>query len=109
MIFRAESAQKIIEGRKTVTRRLARSVCKYRVGQDYSVQPGRGQREVARILVTSIRREPLGGALERGELRAEGFGQAAPSAFVKLWMELHDGSWDPNLKVDRIEFELVSA
>lgn len=113
MIFRPESAERILAGTKTVTRRVAKGPCRYAVGKDYSVQPGRGKREIARIFIKSVRLEMLGEALSAGELTAEGFGpgntpgiSAGREEFRRVWEQLH-GHYDAGEKVYRIEFEVI--
>jgi hypothetical protein len=95
----------VLAGRKTVTRRLARGICRYRVGQDYSVQPGRGVREIGRLAVVAIARQQLGlPSLE--EVRREGFDRV--DDFIEAWTEIH-GGYDEHALVDRIAFHLVSV
>lgn len=106
MIFRADSVEAILKGRKTQTRRVVKDVCKYRVGQHYSVQPGRGRREVARVQITGIRREPLSNISRSPEdVRAEGFQSA--DEFAEVWEEIH-GKLDGRQLVDVIDFVVVS-
>lgn len=104
MIFRAESAQKIVRGEKTQTRRRVNGVCRYRVGQDYSVQPGRAKREIARILVTGIRRERLGEIGHR-DARDEGF--PSVDEFWDAWSDIH-GRFSRDELVDVIDFVLCA-
>ncbi len=66
------------------------------------MQPGRGQHAVGRILVTAVRREPLGSLTAR-DVRAEGYGSRA--AFESTWAQMH-GIYDATQLVDVIEFEL---
>lgn len=111
MIFRQESVERILAGTKTQTRRVPNGPCKYRVGADYSVQPGRGRREVARILISGIRRERLLD-MSAGDLAREGFSHAenadaARAEFVNVWTQLH-GSYDAQQLVDVIDFAVVS-
>jgi hypothetical protein len=105
MIFKQELVERILAGDKTVTRRVADGPCRYRVGADNSVQPGRGQREVARILFTEIRLCALG-RLSGAEARREGF--ANPDDFRRTWEVIH-GHYDPELPVYRIAFKLVNG
>ena len=104
MIFRTELAQRILEGRKRVTRRAADGPCRYTVGKTYAIQPGRGKHAVGRIEVVSVRREELGYPTG-SEALLEGFDTIA--AFGRAWSELHGGTYDPKMIVDRIEFKLV--
>lgn len=115
MIFRPESVEKILAGTKTQTRRVAKDVCRYRVGQAYSVQPGRGKNEVARVLVNAIRREKLIDMTPQ-DLVAEGFIarldspsriDEARARFINVWTQLH-GSYNAQQLVDVIDFTVVS-
>lgn len=104
MIFRPDMIEPILAGRKTQTRRPAPvgTECRYKVGQDYAVQPGRSKRSIARIRIVSIDRVPVG-SLTVEDARAEGF--RSPQGFYDRWSEFYGGifgyCW-------RIEFELVS-
>ncbi len=107
MIFRPELVDKIRVGEKTETRRLVKgnpqtAVCRYKVGSTYAVQPGRTQRGVARIRVTDVRLEVLGG-IDHAGARREGF--PSVEAFFDYWRSLH-GEADPDLAVWVIRFEL---
>lgn len=99
MIFRDDLSRQVIDGAKTVTRRLARDNprspwsrerCAYRVGQSVAVCPGRGQRQIGRAVVTSVTLEPLG-LLTDAEARAEGFEDV--HAFVTAWTSIN-GKYD---------------
>lgn len=104
MIFRPALAELVASGHKTVTRRPANGPCRYRVGQDYAVQPGRTKRAICRILIVSIRRESLRLATSLVEAQREGF--EYPSDFRETWVSIH-GDYDPGAPVDRIEFEVM--
>lgn len=119
MIFKPEMVEKILAGQKTVTRRPVKfkmelppgapapvkveQDCRYEVGETYAVQPGRGQKAVARIRILSVSRELLL-ALNTLDARREGF-DGGPE-FAAYWTKLY-GSFDPTQLVHRIEFELV--
>lgn len=117
MIFKPELALAVLEGRKTVTRRLCsdnprspwwRDVGALEVGRDYAVQSKRGTPAIARIRVLDVRRETLiamrAGPVAEREARAEGFGSL--EAFKNAWLRIN-GSWEPLAEVWRIEFEMV--
>lgn len=119
MIFKPEMVEKILAGEKSVTRRPVKPgnslhgpdcrPCKYKVGKDYAVQPGRGQKAVARIRVVAVQRtalEPSNYTLSLlvREGRREGF--ADWQAFRDYWRALYR-SFDATQLVDRIEFELL--
>jgi hypothetical protein len=113
VIFRPEMVDKILAGEKTVTRRPvkllgyqpnpAQMPCRYEVGKDYAVQPGRGLKAVARIRVSDVRREQLF-AIDTADARREGF-DGGPE-FAAYWRKLY-GSFIPTQLVDRIEFQLL--
>ena len=112
MIFRPALAQAILEGRKTVTRRLTRDNprspwwrerCGFRVGQSFAVCPGRSKHAIGRAVVTAVHMEMLG-HLTEDEARREGFASIAEffDAFRGINGSKING-WD---SVWRIEFEL---
>lgn len=114
MIFSYENTQKILAGRKTQTRRKVGKPgkpCPYKVGRDYALQRGRGKHEEARILITHVRREPLGSILEE-EAIAEGYGSR--EEFMEAFYKLNGGDRDGGYCSDEqevwvIEFELVDS
>lgn len=117
MIFKPEMVEKILGGEKTVTRRPVKFdavtsawlPCRYEVGKDYAVQPGRGKKAVGRIRVLSVvrRRIELFTLSSRvREAQREGFKDWW--AFKRYWTALY-GSWDAAQLVDRIEFELLGS
>lgn len=114
MNFRPELATAVIDGRKTVTRRLCsdnprspwwRVECALRADKTYAVCPGRGKPAIGRVKVLDVRIERLG-YLTDAEARLEGFEHAADfeAAFAAI-----NGSYAPNRFVWRVEFEVVSA
>ena len=112
MNFRPELAQAVLDGRKTVTRRLANQNprspwfeggCSLNVGQDYAICPGRGKNAIGRARVTDVRLEPLGMPDDAEALR-EGFYSAGP--FRAAWREIN-GGYDPNAIVWRVELEAL--
>lgn len=107
MIFKAEMVAAILAERKTVTRRPANGPCRYTVGKQVAVQPGRGKEAVARILITQISLEPVEPAPRKRtrEARAEGFRWWRD--FADVWRDLY-GDYDPAEMVYRIEFEVAS-
>jgi hypothetical protein len=112
MIFQ-HTWDKVMSGVKTQTRRLAKpgdrlrtvenpfggyivqavlsasGKPRYQVGQTYAVQPGRGQKGLARIRITNIRREDVR-QISAQDAKAEGF--ESPLDFLRLWVNLHDPS-----------------
>ncbi|MDQ3933412.1 MAG: ASCH domain-containing protein [Actinomycetota bacterium] len=106
MIFRPRLIHAIAQGKKTMTRRPLKSndeVCRYRVGHDYAIQPGRGKPAVARITITDVRRERLG-ELTFNDARAEGFRTRAE--FFEYWEQLY-GRVDVDELVWVITFEVA--
>lgn len=118
MIFAPDLAEKVLAGRKTVTRRPRTGSnpsglpggwvdipCRYKPGHTYAVQPGRGKKAIGRIRVLSVRPEWMTDLTE-DEIRREGF--ASQDEFVAKWLAIYGrGSWLDI--VWRIEFELVNA
>ena len=93
MIFRPELARAVVRGKKTATRRLVKGDedrCRYRVGRDYAVCPGRGREAIGRLRVTDVRSELLGVMSQRDAIR-EGFRTRAD--FADYWMRLHYPSY----------------
>jgi hypothetical protein len=110
--FRPELARALLDGRKTVTRRLTsrnpRSPwwserCGLSAGDSFAVCPGRGKRAVGRARVLSAVRVPLG-RLDEREAAREGF--ASPQEFERAFTTIN-GGYDPHAVVWRIEFELL--
>ncbi len=97
---------------------------KWRVGNTYAVQPGRGQKAVARFKLTSIKREPVNAITEAGAV-SEGFTgydviSHGPSGetwcnpvtpveeFAMTWDEIHGaGSFASGVEVWVLGFELA--
>lgn len=64
---------------------------KYQIGHTYAVQPGRGQKAIARIEITRIRCEDVR-TISWEDLKAEGFGfhGNAKEKFLWVWCGMHD-------------------
>ena len=106
MIFSPELLPKVLDGTKTVTRRrvpLDGGDSPYRPGRTYAVQPGRGQRAVARIRILSVRREAFSD-ITAEEARREGFKDASA---MRMWWTQRYGPEGYGAPVWRIEFELA--
>jgi hypothetical protein len=115
MLFRHELAAKVLAGTKTQTRRLAHRgerVCRddggdivsvtrprtekrtarairFRVGQTYAVQPGRGRQGVGFVRLTAIREQSLLD-ISQEDARAEGFQNATD--FVLAFYQINRGT-----------------
>ncbi len=107
MIFRPELAAKVLSGEKTVTRRrLVHRDGKpilYRAGNEYAVQPGRGQKHVGHVCVSIVTEEKL---CEISLSRAHDEGFDTIMEFMTYWMSLH-GGWDPEEVVAVIRFHVL--
>jgi len=124
MIF-AHTLDKVLSAKKWQTRRLIKPKEKlcleealfgnysfvrasgnrkvYEVGKSYAVQPNRGKKAVARIVITGIRREPVRAITEQ-DARAEGF--SSRQDFLATWRAIHGQKTSLNRIVWVIEFEL---
>jgi hypothetical protein len=123
MIF-AHTIDQILCGEKSQTRRLVKPEeslivsdgniqvrgrtgrVMYQTGKTYAVQPGRGKKAVARILLKQIRRETLASITDM-DARAEGF--SSVEYFFALWRRIHGSHADLRQEVWVLEFELVTA
>lgn len=76
---------------------------KWRVGQSYAVQPGRGQAQIARIKITKITCERLS-RISTKDAIAEGF--ASRREFLATWEKIH-GIGSTNRRVWVIAFEVT--
>lgn len=119
MIFRPELAQAVMDGRKTVTRRLVREDnprsrwhpdnAPKLVGKRLAVQPGRGKRAIGTVQVVSVTRDPEFVPLDISDEEAirEGFADTywrSPwSQFCAVWRDIHGDDTCP-YDVWRIEF-----
>lgn len=114
IMFRPELAAKVMDGSKTVTRRLCsdnprspwwRDQCALKPGRDYAVQPGRGKTAIGRATVVSVCREPLG-FVDSAEACREGF--ATVAEFVAAFAGIN-GVYDPRAEVWRVELRAVTG
>lgn len=115
MNFNPRLAAKVLDGTKTVTRRRLsdnprspwwREECRYMVGRDYAVCPGRGESAIGRIKILDVRKQRLGAALQGTEPYLEGFQLA--TGFKRVWKEMH-GSFDHEELVWRVRFEVFDG
>lgn len=106
MIFTKEHVEMFRSGRKTVTRRIWKTP-HVKVGGIYGVRSDRFKPvspDAPRIRVISVSVERLRD-ITLEEVQREG--HTSISEFMEVWEKLHDGVWNPNQKVYRIEFELI--
>jgi len=99
MIFSKEHIDMIFSGEKTMTRRLSG---RYEQDRSYAVQPGRGKKAVARIYITSKKRQKLRAITPEDAWKEGGY---TVVEFVEEWKKLH-GKWNPDLLVWVYEFIL---
>jgi hypothetical protein len=122
MIF-AHTLDKVLRGEKWQTRRLVKpnemlvqtdaqpyvksgSRTVYQVGKSYAVQPGRGQKSVARILLTGLRKEAVN-AISPEDALAEGF--TSRDEFFATWLNIHGKNADLAQDVWVLEFRLLDT
>lgn len=120
MIF-AHTLDKVLSGEKSQTRRIAKLseelykgeeiyVCItgkrriYQVGKSYAAQPNRGQKAVARVEITNIRREQIIDITEE-DAWAEGF--ASRQDFFAVWKIIHGSKANLHQDVWVLEFKLL--
>jgi hypothetical protein len=120
MIF-AYTLEQVLQQQKSQTRRLAKphehltalgafarveipgKRVIYQVGKSYAVQPGRGKKSVARIIITAIRRENVE-TISEADALAEGF--ASREAFIETWRTIHKTKVKAPQDVWVLEFRL---
>jgi hypothetical protein len=89
MIFSPPLYGRVLSGRKTQTRRPVKpkdEATKYRPGMRRCVQRGRGKPGEAHIILTDVRREPVG-EITFEDARAEGFKTTVE--FKRYWLGLY--------------------
>lgn len=102
----ALTEQQLLDGTKTVTRRLGWRTLKpgaelLAVRKAMGLRRGERQHVLGRIRVVSVRREPLF-SMPAGDCAAEGFPNMTPSVFVTFFCGANDCK--PETEVTRIEF-----
>jgi hypothetical protein len=115
VIFQEDLARKIIHGDKRATRRRMvpgkprspwyRRGCSYKVGQVFTINPGRGKSRVAEAKVTAVYSQPLGQMTEK-DAKLEGC--ISLKHFREVWKGLNR-VWNPSEKVWVVEFELEGS
>lgn len=113
MIFRPELAAKVMDGSKTVTRRLATQNPRspwwiertwYMPGKVFTINPGRGAPNIGCARVTAADRYLWSGELSDVEARREGF--ATSAEFLEAFGGIN-GSVAAGRMLWRVEFERV--
>jgi hypothetical protein len=119
MIF-THTLDKVLSGKKSQTRRLIKADehlergtrvtngnnrIIYQVGRTYAVQPKRGEKAVARILLTGLRRETVQ-TISNKDAIAEGFNSRED--FIKMWHVIHGNHADLTAEVWVLEFQLLN-
>lgn len=123
MIFQPALLDAVLEGRKTVTRRICvgnprspwwRQHCAFAPGQIRAAQRGRGAPREANILIKDVRLELLGALIHASivdaqiEIMREGF--VSYGEFLDAWKRINGPrTWDPRTEVWRVEFELAEV
>ncbi len=107
--------QAILEVVRTADMGVPKSL--YKVGETYSVSPGRGKRSVGHIVVTAIRRERLQDIAEAEAAQefpvpagAENSVERARQKFGETWDKSYPkegGRWQDNPEVWVVEFNLA--
>jgi hypothetical protein len=115
VIFQEELAKKVMAGEKTATRRRMvagkprspwyRHGCGYKVGQVFTINPGRGIKNIGKARVTRVYSQPLGAMLEQ-HARQEGC--KSLKHFRELWKSINK-VWNPAERVWVVEFERLGA
>lgn len=112
MIFKPELVSLICQAIKTQTRRRTtmnpnspwyEGGCRYKVGGEYAVQPGRSKHGVATIRVTRVEKQRLG-TITPADARAEGF--QTVEQFADYWRRMH-GAFPEACDVWMLEFTLI--
>jgi hypothetical protein len=100
ILFKRENLKKVLDGRKTQTRRQGKLT--YRVGQRYGVKDRYFGKPAAYVVIRRRWRERL------GDISPEDAGKEGYSniwTFKAAWIRLH-GHWDPTEEVTAYEFAL---
>lgn len=105
MIFKPQLVRKILEGKKTQTRRPVKPgelECRYRPGRSYALQSGRGRPAIAQITIREVVEQGLG-EISYADALAEGF--RTVELFIDYWRGLY-GTVDLEQRVWVISFAL---
>ena len=102
-LFKKYSLQKILEGRKTQTRRIHKHT--WQVGKVYALRDRWFSKPQAHIIVTRKYRQKLG-EISLEDVQKEGF--SSLEEFRREWERLY-GKWNPEQVVWVYEFKLVPS
>jgi hypothetical protein len=99
--FKKAEFQKIIEGRKTQTRRI--HAHEWHVGKTYKIRNKLFGKGTHKILITRKFKQRLGDITPE-DVKKEGFNTL--EEFKQTWEKIY-GSWDPNIIVTVYEFKML--
>ena len=101
LVFKEDNLQRVLEGRKTQTRRLGNN--RLRVGRVYSVKCRYFDKGKDKVLITRKFKQRLG-EISLKDVRKEGFDSL--EEFQACWSRIY-GGWQPDQVVIVYEFRLV--
>jgi len=102
-IFKRKHIRKILEGRKTQTRRLHKHT--WKLGKTYAIRDSWFGKPQGHIIITRKFRQKLG-EISLEDVKKEGYSRLED--FRRAWEEIHGlGSWDPEQLVTVYEFQTV--
>jgi len=104
MLFREKHIKQILNGEKTMTRRLPGKSANYQIGRVYTIRPCRFAKPAAQILIIRKFRQKLG-EISTGDMKKEGYNSL--DEFQAAWIKIN-GSWKPEQIVTCYEFKLVN-
>jgi len=104
MLFKKRHVKKILEGRKTQTRRTGSR--QYKVGRRYGIRCELFQKSITKIIITRRFEQKLG-EISLEDIKKEGCQNIWE--FVEDWKESYGhSSWDPEKVVVVYEFKVAS-
>ena len=101
MLFKRHHIKKILEGRKTQTRRTSQR--KYKVGRYYAIRDRLFGKPQGHIIITRTFQQKLG-EISPEDVKKEGYNSL--EEFRKAWIEIN-GTWGPEQIVTVYEFKFV--
>ena len=101
MLFKRHHVKKILQGRKTQTRRTSQR--KYKVGRYYSIRDHIFGKPQGHLIITRRFQQKLG-EISPEDVKKEGYNSL--EEFRKSWIEIN-GEWNPEQTVTVYEFILV--